>query len=125
MAIGIIWSDDNLVEDCVAAGTGRYMINVFTSQHNTLRRCFTMWQQWDGRHFCGVSWPNGNNVGRLQLEQHHGRERDRLRPCADRHLRDETDAELVGLDQAIFDVLVRDDALERGREPVAVRELQV
>ena len=63
LAIGIVWSDHNLVEDCVAAGTGRYMINVFTSRDNTIRRCFTMWQQWDGRHFCGVSWPNGNNVG--------------------------------------------------------------
>ena len=63
LAIGIAWSDHNLVEDCVAAGTGRYMINVFTSSDNTIRRCFTMWQQWDGRHFCGVSWPNGNNVG--------------------------------------------------------------
>ena len=63
LAIGIVWSDDNLVEDFVAAGTGRYMVNVFTSSGNTLRRGFTMWQQWDGRHFCGVSWPNGNNVG--------------------------------------------------------------
>ena len=63
LAIGIAWSDDNLVEDFVAAGTGRYMVNVFTSRGNTLRRGFTMWQRWDGRHFCGVSWPNGNNVG--------------------------------------------------------------
>ena len=63
LAIGIVWSDDNLVEDFVAAGTGRYMANVFTSSGNTLRRGFTMWQQWDGRHFCGVSWPDGNNVG--------------------------------------------------------------
>ena len=62
-AIGIIWSNDNLLEDCVAAGTGRYMINVFTSQNNTLRRCFTQWQQWDGREFCGVTWPNGDSVG--------------------------------------------------------------
>ncbi|MFN8464136.1 MAG: DNRLRE domain-containing protein [Caldilineaceae bacterium] len=62
-AISIVWSDNNLVEDFIAAGTGRYMANVFTSNGNTLRRGFTMWQQWDGRHFCGVSWPNGNNVG--------------------------------------------------------------
>jgi hypothetical protein len=62
-AIGVIWSDNNLVEDCVAAGTGRYMINIFMSDHTTVRRCFTMWQRWDGRAFCGVSWPNGNNVG--------------------------------------------------------------
>ncbi len=47
----------------MAAGTGRYMINVFTSQNNTLRRCFTQWQQWDGREFCGVTWPNGDSVG--------------------------------------------------------------
>ena len=63
LAIAIVWSDDNLVEDFIAAGTGRYMANVFTSSGNTLRRGFTMWQQWDGRHFCGVSWPDGNNVG--------------------------------------------------------------
>jgi hypothetical protein len=57
------WAENNLVEDCVAAGTGRYMINAFSSDNNTIRRCFTMWDGWDGRGFCGVAWPNGNNVG--------------------------------------------------------------
>lgn len=63
LAIAIVWGNDNLVEDFIAAGTGRYMANVFTGSGNTLRRGFTMWQAWDGRHFCGVSWPNGDNVG--------------------------------------------------------------
>ncbi len=62
-AISIVWSDNNLVEDFIAAGTGRYMVDVFTSSGNTIRRGFSMWQGWDGRHFCGVSWPNGDNVG--------------------------------------------------------------
>jgi hypothetical protein len=62
-AISIVWSDNNLVEDFIAAGTGRYMVDVFTSTGNTVRRGFAMWGAWDGRHFCGVSWPNGDNVG--------------------------------------------------------------
>jgi hypothetical protein len=61
--LGILWSNDNLVEDCVVAGTGRYMIDIFSSSGNTVRRCFTQWERWDGRNFCGVTWPNGNNVG--------------------------------------------------------------
>ena len=63
LVLAINWGSDNLVEDCVVAGTGRYMINVFTSNNNTVRRCFTRWDSWDGRNFCGVNWPNGNNVG--------------------------------------------------------------
>jgi parallel beta-helix repeat protein len=63
LVLAINWGDGNLVEDCVVAGTGRYMINVFTSSNNTIRRCFAQWQAWDGRNFCGVTWPNGNNVG--------------------------------------------------------------
>jgi hypothetical protein len=59
----LLWGNDNLVEDCVVSGAGRYMINVYNSSGNTVRRCFTMWRQWDGRHFCGVSWPNGNSIG--------------------------------------------------------------
>lgn len=63
LVLAINWGSDNLVEDCVVAGTGRYMINVFTSNNNTVRRCFTRWDSWEGRNFCGVTWPNGNNVG--------------------------------------------------------------
>jgi hypothetical protein len=61
--IAIVWGDNNLVEDFIAAGTGRYMVNVYNSNNNTIRRGFTMWRQWDGRKFCGVTWPNGQNVG--------------------------------------------------------------
>jgi hypothetical protein len=62
--IGIIWpsAQHNLLEDCVAAGTGRKMIMTYQSSNNTIRRCFTYWQEWDGREFCGVNWPNGQNV---------------------------------------------------------------
>jgi hypothetical protein len=59
----LLMGNENLVEDCVVAGTGRYMIDIFGGSGNTVRRCFTMWQRWDGRHFCGVTWPNGNNIG--------------------------------------------------------------
>jgi hypothetical protein len=59
----LLWGNDNLLEDIVSAGTGRYMINVYTSTGNTVRRAFTMWKSWDGRHFCGVTWPNGNQIG--------------------------------------------------------------
>jgi hypothetical protein len=64
----LLMGDDNLAEDVVVAGTGRYMINVYGGGEghgsgNTVRRAFTMWKSWDGRHFCGVTWPNGNAIG--------------------------------------------------------------
>jgi hypothetical protein len=59
----LLWGSNNLVEDALAAGTGRYMIESFQGEGNTMRRVFTRWEGWDGRQFCGVSWPNGNNVG--------------------------------------------------------------
>jgi hypothetical protein len=59
----IAWSSDNLVEDAVFAGTGRYMINVFGAERNTIRRTFTMWDSWHGGAFCGNQWPSGNNIG--------------------------------------------------------------
>ena len=62
-SISIVWSDNNLVEDFIAAGTGRYMVDIFTGTGNTVRRGLAMWQRWDGKRFCGVSWPNGDNVG--------------------------------------------------------------
>jgi hypothetical protein len=58
-----IMGDNNLIEDVVAAGTGRYMFNIFDAQGSTLRRAFAMWGSWDGRAFCGVTWPNGNQIG--------------------------------------------------------------
>ena len=57
----VIWADNTLVEDCVAAGTGRKMIMVFMSENVTVRRCFADWQEWDGRewHDC---WPWGDGI---------------------------------------------------------------
>jgi hypothetical protein len=52
----------NLIEDCVAAGTARKMINIFKTNNNIIRRCFAYWQKWDGRDWCGVSWPNGQSI---------------------------------------------------------------
>jgi hypothetical protein len=57
-----IHGTNNLIEDCVAVGTGRKMIMVFQSDHNTIRRCFSYWFEWDGRDWCGVSWPNGQSI---------------------------------------------------------------
>jgi hypothetical protein len=51
----------NLLEDCVASGTGRKMINLYKSTSNTVRRCFAYWQQWDGRESC-QTWPNGQSI---------------------------------------------------------------
>jgi hypothetical protein len=63
LTISAVWSDNVLIEDCIAGGTGRYGIGIFTSTNVTVRRCFSMWRQWDGKNFCGVQWPNGNNIG--------------------------------------------------------------
>jgi len=59
----MLLGDNNLVEDAIVAGTGRYMAEIFEGSGNTLRRVFTMWEGWSGRQFCGVAWPNGNNIG--------------------------------------------------------------
>lgn len=59
----LLWGDNNLVEDSVAAGTGRYMFEVYQGSNNTMRRIFAQWEQWDGRQFCGVQWPHGYNIG--------------------------------------------------------------
>jgi hypothetical protein len=57
----VINGNNNLVEDCVAAGTGRKMIVVFQGQNNVIRRCVADWRQWDGRnwHDC---WPWGEGI---------------------------------------------------------------
>jgi hypothetical protein len=57
----VLTGDNNLVEDCVAAGTGRKMIMAFMSENNIIRRCLADWQQWDGRewHDC---WPWGDGI---------------------------------------------------------------
>ena len=62
-AVIFIWGDGNLLEDVAAAGSGRYTVEVFEGGGNTLRRVFAMWGAWDGRAFCGVTWPQGYNIG--------------------------------------------------------------
>ena len=56
-----IWSNYTLVEDCVAAGSGRKMVLIFSStntygQHNVVRRCFASHRKWDGRDL-DIEWP--------------------------------------------------------------------
>jgi hypothetical protein len=58
----MIWADHTLLEDCIASGSGRKMILIYQGEHNTVRRCVANWQEWKGRDFCGVSWPNGGNI---------------------------------------------------------------
>ncbi len=54
-------ADYNLVEDCVAAGTGRKMINVYKGQYNVLRRCVAYWLGWDGKKSC-QNWPQVTSI---------------------------------------------------------------
>jgi len=56
-----ISGDYNLLEDCVAAGTGRKMIVVFKGEHNIIRRCFVDWREWDGRNWRDC-WPWGEGI---------------------------------------------------------------
>ena len=62
--IAIDWSTahDNLIEDCIASGSGRKMIVIYEGHNNTIRRCFVDWRAWDGRDFCGVTWPFGDGI---------------------------------------------------------------
>jgi len=61
----LIWANNNLVEDCIVAGSGRKMFVIFastnaTGQHNTVRRCFASYRQWDGRDWHD-EWPWNEN----------------------------------------------------------------
>lgn len=60
--IEIFQSNDNLVEDCVAAGSGRKMVLLYKSNNNTVRRCFLHWNRWDGREWCSIGYPYGTNA---------------------------------------------------------------
>ena len=60
-AIMIAEGDGNLVEDCIASGTGRKMIMVFKGEYNVIRRCFANWEQWDGRNWHD-EWPWGDGI---------------------------------------------------------------
>ncbi|MBN1571263.1 MAG: chitobiase/beta-hexosaminidase C-terminal domain-containing protein, partial [Acidobacteria bacterium] len=51
----------NLVEDCVASGTGRKMIFTWGGTQNIIRRCFAKWQRFDARQHCS-EWPWGENL---------------------------------------------------------------
>jgi len=64
----LLWGSNNLVEDCIVAGTGRFMIDVYggggtTATGNTVRRCVVKWDAWEGKNFCGVTWPNSMMMG--------------------------------------------------------------
>jgi hypothetical protein len=61
--IGILWPDAqyNLLEDVVAAGTGRKVVYVYQGSNNTIRRTLAYWKQWDGRMWHD-SWPWGDNI---------------------------------------------------------------
>lgn len=59
-----IWGNrgnSNLIEDCVAAGTGRKMIMIFKAEQNVIRRCLADWREHDSRlwHDC---WPWGDGI---------------------------------------------------------------
>ena len=58
------WSSDVLLEDVIAAGTGRKNILIFTSERVTVRRAFTQWEAWDGQtpDTCAMGWPAGNGI---------------------------------------------------------------
>lgn len=56
-----IFANNTLIEDCIAAGSGRKMILIYNSQNNVVRRCFTYWTEWDGRDWCDP-WPWGENI---------------------------------------------------------------
>ncbi len=38
----------NLLEDCIAGGTGRYLFGLYETTNNTLRRCFADWKEYNG-----------------------------------------------------------------------------
>ncbi|MCB0086247.1 MAG: hypothetical protein KDE47_35140, partial [Caldilineaceae bacterium] len=54
-------SHNNLLEDCIAAGSGRKMVMIYRGGHNTIRRCFADWRSWEGRTWCD-DWPWGDNL---------------------------------------------------------------
>lgn len=60
--ITVAWSHDVLLEDVVAAGTGRKNILIFTSNNVTVRRAYAYWTRWDGAEFCNAGWPAGNGI---------------------------------------------------------------
>lgn len=60
--ITVAWTNNVLLEDVVAAGTGRKNILVFSSNDVTVRRAYAYWTRWDGAEFCNAGWPAGNGI---------------------------------------------------------------
>ncbi|MCA9970998.1 MAG: hypothetical protein KC425_12320, partial [Anaerolineales bacterium] len=56
-----ITGSNTLLEDCIAAGSGRKMIMSFQANNNVIRRCFSYWQSWDGRQWHDA-WPWGDGI---------------------------------------------------------------
>ncbi len=53
----------NLVEDCIAAGSGRKMAFAYAADRSTIRRCFVYWQRWDGRDWHDYyPWGDGQEM---------------------------------------------------------------
>jgi hypothetical protein len=46
--IYVITGDDNLLEDCVSGGTGRYHFGIYESSNNVLRRVYGKWDSYNG-----------------------------------------------------------------------------
>jgi hypothetical protein len=69
MAIAV-FGEGNLLEDCVAAGSGRKMAYVFgNGKNNILRRCFVGWQEFRGLEFNPGAWPWGDNLETYNASQ--------------------------------------------------------
>jgi len=56
----VAYGTNNLIEDCIAAGSGRKMAFAYAANGITFRRCYAYWQEWNGRHQAGTEWPWGN-----------------------------------------------------------------
>ena len=54
-------TSNNLIEDCVAAGTGRILVLVYNSSNNIVRRCFIDWMNHDSRQWHDF-WPWGEDL---------------------------------------------------------------
>lgn len=54
-------ADYNVIEDCIASGTGRKMVLFWGGSHNIARRCFTNWVHYEGRNF-DSEWPWGEDL---------------------------------------------------------------
>lgn len=62
----LLYGYNNLLEDCIAAGSGRKMILIIGAGagggSSIVRRCFAAWQAWKGANFCPGPWPWGDTI---------------------------------------------------------------